>query len=929
MSQKIFCGIKRIACAIVLILIAAGCGSGPGPVSPETNNAVFKESRQPSQNSRMLWGFWEVTIDPDTMEVSINELRSAQFNANVTRFLQPPASPIHLMTVSIDGSASNIPKDLLAIDVTIRHPFIALKQFRGFDVRGIFMANFSKISGYDNSALYANWSDAQATIPTTEPVLLNADGYTRWWNPNEFTNYGIIFGYTHGHFAPKDFLASATVNPFKYFSDELGSKDPFILDPYKRGTFGTSPGVNTRRYLIQFDKKPWKYNYAIDASWAKPDASGAPDYPVESFPPEANCQEAYKITLENKESTAWFFGPGSYGGEFVVDIEIFDWQADTTANPDSILDEISSIWIESPAFDDGSGNQYLNILDGAYEVLPGSSFTSAVVRAHVGANFNPGGISSSGPYPVFITVESEYPDTYEPQIDGGGTMFDYPDAPLAAYATGFVNVSGTSPDYPEVLSIIPDKGKVDSVLTDVEIHGKNFMDGASVTLDHVSGTYSIGPLTTSFVDSTNLLFDLDLNGATLGFYNVTVKNPDTKSGVLPSGFEVTEDLIPVLVLENEIAFEPYHASFENYSPAICVEIDNDIVFAFEEYHPSGNTSYASARRSKDDGNTWPDATSSFISYGGTWRHGDAVKIWPASYGTSYRTLQLADPSNTIWATGFLGTTFNDSGQYPDGAHVTQNIDRFTELLQDADKYVYTLGDKGGYIHFKRSEVPEYITGGPSGAIWSSFPVYTLANPGTLSRARSSALYNGFMYLAYYEIANKRIKLAKASNYQNWNTSTVIWDGSSAPYTDVRDPGLHLDETGFHVSFVRAKVVDTNVYELCYTYSSNGNSWTEPVVIRKAATAMDIKDSPIIRYDWDGVSTLGVVWWENTSIYAAFSVNDGKSWSDPVLVSETYPQNKQPDLVISPTDNWHFVFASLNTTTNLYEIHYRRGHMEWQ
>jgi hypothetical protein len=913
----------------IVAMFAFGCsGSGVNPVTPTAsgNDQLKSQSAPGTSTDRYLWGFWQIEIDPATLEASISENRNAQFNANVTRFLQPP-NPYNLK-VHIDDDASDVQNSLLACDVYLTHPFVGMNKFRGFDVRGIIMGDWSLSSLHDPTALYPNWFAASPGVAGTEPVLLNADGYTRWWNPTEFTSYGKIFGYTKGDYTPPGYTASATVNGFKYFTDNLGPEDPFSVDPASRGTFSLDPGTNTRRYMLQFVNKQWKYNYAVDASWAQPDPSGAPDYPVTSYPPEANCQEAYKISLADAGSSAWFQSTTAYGGDFTLDVEVYDWQADTSINPSAVLDEVSAIWLESPAFDDGSGNQFLNLLNGTYELLPGTNNTSSIFRVTIDANFASSVISKPGNYPVFITVESVNPDTYEPQIGGGGSAFDFPSAPLTAYSTGLAIVSGISPQQaPVVLSIVPDKGPVNTIVKGVEIHGLNFVDGATVEFLHESGSYSIGPLVATFVDDSLLTLDLDLNGSTIGLYDVTVLNPDTQFGTLPKGFAV---LKPTLVLEDEIAFEPVHDGFDNYSPAITVETDNDIVFAFEEYTPLDNHSEASAWKSTDDGATWPESDTSFYSMFGDWHQGDAVKIWPSSYGNSYRTLQLVNNfDDTIWNSGFLGTTFHDVNPYPDGSHVTQDIYHANELLQDAEKYVYTLGDKNKIIKFKRSEVPEYIMGGPSGAIWQNFPTHTIADPGTLSRARSSALFNGTMYLSYYEEENNVIRLASASSdWQTWDTSGIIYQADGVNYAGPRDPGLQVDSTGFYCTFVR---LPTNVDhdELCFTYSPDGLTWTNPTVIHQGGDVFNIQDNPVIHYDWNGISVVGVVWWEGPAIWTSFSVDNGLTFSDPILVSESSPQNKQSDLAISPLGNWHFVYAGLDESTTLNKIHYRRGHMEYQ
>ena len=911
--------------AAIMVIFVIGCSGGGNPTAPDTGPGLSTPSEaRDLSNSRMLWGFFSVEIDPVSMEVMVEPLRSAMFNANVTKFLQPPSSPIHMMSVAFDLANSDIPNDLLAVDVSVRHPFIGVNKFRGFDVRGIFMADGSISSDFDPGLVIPDWPDSSPTDPSYDPVVLNPDGYTRWWNPTEFTDYGVIFGYTEGAFSTPSFYAGANLNPFKYFADELDLDTPFILDPANRGSFSLEPGVNQRKYIIQFDEKPWKFNYAIDASWAEPDPAGEPDYPVDSFPVQANAQEAYKIDLMDNDSTVYFFNEDSYGGEFELGIEIYDWQAvGASLTPSVILDEINAVWIESPAFDPG----YFDILAGTYDITPGAGDTSAVFNITVNPSFDDYGIDHAGRYPVLIGVESSNPDSYMPQIGPPGENFEYPDAPLTAYATAWVDVSGVSPqEAPVVLSVVPDEGIVSTVISDLEIHGEYFMDGATVEFSHTDMIYDIGPITTGYIDSTLLTIDLDLNDAELGFYDVTVTNPDMQNGTLEEGFEVV-DQIPVLVLEEEYIFPPYNSGTRAYTPAITEEVDNDICFCFEEYKPEGNLSYGSAWRSYDDGLTWPDAETGIWSFGGVFAHWDSLKVWPTTYGNTIHTTQLWNWQDGYWATGFIVEAFTDQWPWPQGCHITQRISHFTELLMDKDMYVYAIGDEDGIIKFKRSEVPEEIQGGPSGGIWSSFPTYTITNNGYLSRARSSALYDDTMWLAYFEPDGNVIRLAhELDTWQTWDTTTIIWDGAGSNTFDARDPGLHIDGTGFHVTFIRFSEL-SGMYELCYTYSADATLWSDPVVIRESLD--EINDSPIDGYYWEDTYTLGTTWWEGDMIYAAFSLDGGASWSDAVLVSEDSPENSESDFVISESGYWHIVYSSLSGVSGLTEIRYRRGHMEMQ
>ncbi len=827
-------GMAAILVLLAIALLAAGCGKDSDVTSPATNQGHASFGGKTDVFQRHVWGMWKIEIDSETLEPVIIPVRRTNFTANVLLFMQPPMSPTHMLSIAIDPAESDIPNNLFAVDVTLRHPFPGLSRYRGFDVRGVFMSDASQAAGFDQTARYANWFKAAPGVPATESVLLNADGYTRWWNPGEFTTYGTIFGHIPGGLATPGYTANATVNPFKCFADELDAKDEFNLNPANRGTYGVNPGVNTRRYLIQFDGSPLRFNYAVDASWAEPDESYAPEYPIEAFGEAANCQEAYRIKLTDAGSTAWYESESSNGGAFLVDVEVFDWQA---VDSSTVIDEIARIWVESPAFDDGSGNNYMDILSGAYTVLPGSNYTSAIFRAEIEPDFSSGGIDEAGDYPVFIAVESAEPDTYEPQIPGGGGGFAWPNAPLTAFNVGTVEVSDESPT------------------------------------------------------------------------------------------------VPVLVLEDEIAFPPVHDGYDCYSPAVIVENDGDVVIVYDEWTDNGppnasHQTYASALRSHDDGDSWPD-------YNWCWRvdsswhgAGDATKIWPSNNGISYRTGNMTDAWSTQYLTGHAASTFRDGPNGHEAANgANQSIDNANEILQDSDGYVYVFGDPAGTITFKRSEVPECLNCGPNTFMWSNFPTYTLVSPGRLSRVRSSALHDGKMCLAYFEPDNDLIKLAyETAGWQNWDTSTVVWDAKGSDAHSPRDPGLHLDETGFYITFVRTDYL-TGFNELCFTKSNDGSDWTEPLVIR--ANVFKITDNPICRYDWDGTSVLAVVWWEGDQIWASFSIDDGETWADRVLLSEASDLNRHADMIIAPTDNWHIVFGTYDTSSGLYEIHYRRAHLEWE
>jgi hypothetical protein len=173
--------------AAVLVTAALGCTGGDSPAVPAVTGSPAVQARDAGGHA--LWGLYEITIDPAKEEAEIVPLRGTEFTANVTMFLQPPRSPVHLLSVKLDLAQTDLPNGYVVCDVTIRHPFPGLNYYRGFDVRGICMGDGSIPLNHDSLAEYGGPDDLQ---------VLNADGYARWWNPEEFTPHNTIFGYTKG-----------------------------------------------------------------------------------------------------------------------------------------------------------------------------------------------------------------------------------------------------------------------------------------------------------------------------------------------------------------------------------------------------------------------------------------------------------------------------------------------------------------------------------------------------------------------------------------------------------------------------------------------------------------------------------------------------------------------------------------------------------
>jgi len=305
---------KRTAFLLVAIaiIIVAGCQSGM------TNDPIFPQDIASAQNSvaapRGLWGLYEFTYSGDTGSFDIIPLRTATFSANVTNFLGGSPPKVGVEINSIDG-------DVFDIDVILSHPFPGLDVYTGFDVLGVFIGEGS---------LTAQWNPDLAYGGPDDQRLLNADGYTRWYNPSEFNGTMPLFSYVHGQLATPGYKASATLMPYKYFSDDVEVTDDawtVLTAPGYAGRGCFTPTTNRRNYIIQFpDAVGVTFNYAVVANW-EPNVND-PDPPgsLDDFPPEANAREAVLCNINMDDSTMYWDGSAG-SGSFIADISILDWYA--------------------------------------------------------------------------------------------------------------------------------------------------------------------------------------------------------------------------------------------------------------------------------------------------------------------------------------------------------------------------------------------------------------------------------------------------------------------------------------------------------------------------------------------------------------------------------------------------------------------------
>jgi len=293
---------------IAFLVAISGCS---GDLPTGAVSTTVSEKGISSTTNHYTWGLWQFIADPVAGTLDVTPLRAGDFHLNALTFLEPPP----LVNLTLESLKFN--GNIIEADIGLRHPFLGLNEFTGFDVCGIFISNGS-VTGYSDSKLrMAGEGDTR---------LLNPDGYSRWWNPTEFpVNDGTMFSYQDGLLGTPNSNAhyNCTLNGYKYFSDDLGADDPISsIDTTHRGVFSAGK-KNVRHYTIELGADGLTFNYAVDANWHFPTGGKPWDVP-DDFPPDANRSEAWRISITETENTLWNDGTGS-GGDLKLQVDVYDW----------------------------------------------------------------------------------------------------------------------------------------------------------------------------------------------------------------------------------------------------------------------------------------------------------------------------------------------------------------------------------------------------------------------------------------------------------------------------------------------------------------------------------------------------------------------------------------------------------------------------
>ena len=452
--------VTLLAIVVIAGVITFGCSKGKdAPTVP----VVDTQATPASDSARMgtgtsLLGYYDIYFDIEagTFEAVAN--RSAAFTLNIVPFLNMMTDPLYGITFGSIVIYDDDPS-ILGVDVEfkVHHPFPGIDQYDAYDLLGVIIGNGSETLSYRGLEVPERGTDLW---------MKNADGYTRWFNPVDFTTE-LIFGYAPGGY--QNLKGDAQLNPYKYYAKGL-SKDEdvwqFLNGTNNDGLFTSGSG---RTMELEFPMPPVgigiAFGYAVVVAWEEQGPTG----PYTPY----HLTEAIAASV-NVTPDIWYDSDeGNSGGDLILDADLFAWEI-----------QPSKILIES------------SVLDGVKEFdaeLCGQPLNEHVSTYHVEATTK----SLDSGEGHYFWVMAEYTNH-----DYSNDMPEIPHAsgPLAAFFRYDLQILDENPGWIEVLT--PNGGEEWAPGTDEEITWDFYNVTGTVFIEY-SKDYFVSDINTITTDEAN------------------------------------------------------------------------------------------------------------------------------------------------------------------------------------------------------------------------------------------------------------------------------------------------------------------------------------------------------------------------------------------------------------------------------------------
>ena len=519
---------NRWTVLVALILLGSyilcGCSGGKNPVSPENPSITPINTTQTEQSDTWLLGYYDIFFDLHTQELEVVENRTVDFTLNIVPFLNKMTVPNNGITFSNLIVHDDDPSFLgIDVDFNVHHPFPGIDQYNAYDLRGIVIGNGG------HSLDYSGLKVARHEI---DLWMKNPDGYSRWFNPTDFTSE-LIFGYAPGGY--QNLAGNAHVNPYKYYGGNLGADDDLwdylTGDNNHDGIFSSGAG---RRMELEFPMPPLgsglAFGYAIVVAW-EDQGPGGPFYPY-------HPAEAIAANIAITENL-WIQGP-DFGGDIILDFDLFAWeqQPDTIKIESTVLNSVKSF--NADAYAEPGGDNYSTY----HFEIPAEKILSPVDN--------------------WFWLICEYNGF---DYSNGTVGIPYADGPLCSFFRHDLPVGMEQPCDFEITYAVPESAEIDTMYPEFEVHGVNFINGTSLAVKIIDGTTDL-VIGQSLVynDSTFLTCEMDFNGIDAGFYDLEVTN-----GCYPPVSETIPYVVGIACDNFEVtSADPNPAEFNSVIPILKV-----------------------------------------------------------------------------------------------------------------------------------------------------------------------------------------------------------------------------------------------------------------------------------------------------------------------------------------------------------------------
>jgi PKD repeat protein len=308
-----------------------GCNSNSSAISPELSypndpqtsqngeNPALSNMAEAAASPHQILSLSQVYFNPADETFELVPFRLPELHLNILKWLdEAPCADCIKIT-----SLQNLGGGVFNIDFQISNPFTHL-AYTAFDTRGIVLFNGSRT--FPSSGL---------TTPDSalgDGELLNADGYTALYNSTTIGDgLGGTQGYQERSFSTHD-LPDALLNGFKRFNspDPSNTRNALLIGDPASATF-----------KIDLPDTVVSFGFAVDVSWTVA-ATFPVTNPITQFGPDANCPEAWKLDVVE---TPVGDGLTECGGEVLITIDVYDWQA---------KDDVHQLLIECPELFDST-----------------------------------------------------------------------------------------------------------------------------------------------------------------------------------------------------------------------------------------------------------------------------------------------------------------------------------------------------------------------------------------------------------------------------------------------------------------------------------------------------------------------------------------------------------------------------------------------